>query len=58
MMKAFQGENSSGKGGRTKGNIKKKKKKQGTGTESNWEPNNPMTECNAVQWRKRLNCLP
>lgn len=26
MMKAFQGENSSGKGGRTKGNIKKKKK--------------------------------
>lgn len=57
MKRGFKGKTALGKEEGQKVTLKKKKK-QGTGTESNWEPNNPMTECNAVQWRKRLHCLP
>jgi len=35
MLKAYQRESSSGKAGRSKSNISVKKKKEGTGTESN-----------------------
>lgn len=50
MSKAYQRENSWGKGGRMKGNaIVKKLKKKGSGTKSDWRPSNPATECNAMQ---------
>lgn len=51
MLKAYQRQNSWGKGGRMKGStsVKKLKKKEGTGTESGWGPSNPATECNAMQ---------